>query len=87
MRILVISRSAWRNDNSTGNTLTDFFSEMPDAEIFSLCMREQPPQNNIAKRNFFISEKQMIRKILGKSATVGAETSPESADDGSEKAM
>ncbi len=87
MRILVISRSAWRNDNSTGNTLTDFFSDMPDAEIYSLCMREQPPQNGIAKRNFYVSEKQMLRKILGKPAAVGAENSPESDDDGTEKAM
>lgn len=87
MRILVISRSAWRNDNSTGNTLTDFFAGFPDAEIFSLCMREQAPQNNIAKRNFYISEKQMIRKLLGKKAVVGAENSPESKDDGFEKEM
>ena len=87
MRLLVISRSAWRNDNSTGNTLTDFFSDMPDAEIYSLCMREQPPQNGIAKRNFCISEKQMIRRLLGKTSTVGVENTPESDDDGSEKAM
>lgn len=87
MRILVISRSAWRNDNSTGNTLTDFFSDFPDAEIFSLCMREQPPQNGIAKRHFFISEKQMINRLRGKKTMVGVEYKGENVDNGSEKAM
>lgn len=87
MRILVISRSAWRRDNSTGNTLTDFFRGMEDAEIFSLCMREQPPQNGIATRHYYISEKQMIKRLLGKKVAVGAEHIGESPDDGSEKAM
>lgn len=87
MRILVISRSAWRRDNSTGNTLTDFFCGMGEAEIFSLCMREQPPQNGIAMRHFYISEKQMIKRFLGKKAAVGAEHIGESLDDGLEKAM
>lgn len=87
MRVLVISRSAWRNDNSTGNTLSDFFSDIPDAEIFSLCMREQVPQNNIAKRHFYISEKQLIKRLLGKKIEVGAEHAEERTDDGSEKAV
>ncbi len=87
MRILVISRSAWRNDNSTGNTLTDFFGEISNAEIFSLCMREQSPQNSIAKRHFFISEKQMIKRLLGKNVEVVAEHICESFDDGFEKAL
>lgn len=87
MRILVISRSAWRNDNSTGNTLTDFFSGISDAEIFSLCMREQPPQNDIATRHFYISEKQMIKRLFGKKTVVGAEHTGNSRDDSSEKVM
>lgn len=87
MRVLVISRSAWRNDNNTGNTLTDFFSDMPDIEIFSLCMRAQMPQNDIAKRHLYISEKQMLNRIFGKNAVIVAEHSSEDVDDGSEKAM
>ncbi len=66
MRILVLSRSPWRNDNGTGRTLTDIMSAFPNAEIYSLCMREQAPQNDIAKENFFISEMQMIKKLLKK---------------------
>lgn len=85
MRILAISRAPWRNDNSIGNTFTDLFKELSDAEVYSLCMREQPPQNDIAKRHFYISEKQMVKRLTGKKNAVGQENSPQSADDGSEK--
>lgn len=91
MKVLVISRSAWRNDNSTGNTLSDFFSEFRDADFFNLCMREQPPQNGIAKRHFYISERQMIKRFLGKNIVVGLEHTStgdlDSVGAGSEKAM
>lgn len=66
MRLLVLSRSAWRNDNSTGRTLSDIMSAFPEAEIYGLSMREQVMQNNICKGNFIISEKQMIKHLLGK---------------------
>ncbi len=84
MRILVISRSAWRNDNSAGNTLTDFFSDFPMADFYSLCMRDQAPQNHIAQRNFFISEGQMLKRLFGKGSDVGAENSVESDSDETE---
>ena len=87
MRVLVISRSAWRSDNNTGNTLTDFFMDMPDMEIFSLCMREQLPQNCIARQHLYISEKQMLKKLLGKKATIVAEHTSNQSDDGFERAM
>lgn len=73
MRILVISRSPWRNDNNTGNTLTDFFKDIPETEVFSLCMREQLPQNEVSQRNFYISEKQLIKRLINRKAVVGAE--------------
>lgn len=81
IRILAISRASWRNDNNTGNTFTDFFKDFPDAEVYSLCMREQPPQNDIAKRHFYISERQMIKRLLGQKSSVGAENSSKSMDD------
>lgn len=87
MRILAISRAPWRNDNSIGNTFTDFFKDIDNAEIYSLCMREQPPQNDIAVRHFYISERQMIKRVLGKIGVVGQENSSEAVEDGSEKAM
>ena len=85
MRILVISRSAWRNDNNTGNTLSDFFSDMSDSEIYSLCMREQLPQNNIVRRHFYISEIQILKNLLSSRARIIAEHSIMNENDSSEK--
>ena len=87
MRVLAISRAPWRNDNSIGNTFTALFQDLYSIEFFSLCMREQPPRNDVAKRHFFISEKQMLMRRLGKSNIVGAENSPESMDTTTEKAL
>ncbi len=87
MRVLAVSRAPWRNDNSIGNTFTDFFQEFTDVEFYSLCMREQPPQNEVAKRHFYISEKQMVKRLLGKKTVVGAENSSQSTADGSEKRL
>lgn len=73
MRILVILRSAWRNDNNSGNTMTDFFADMPDCSVYSLCMREQAPDNPVALRNFAISEQQILHNLLHP-ARIGKET-------------
>ena len=86
MRVMVITRAPWRNDNNTGNTLTGFFKDFCDVEFYSLCMREQSPQNSVSKRNFFISERQMLKRLCGKRVSVGAENSSEETDDGIEKA-
>ena len=64
MRLLVITRAPWKNDNGTGNTLTDFFSELEDAEIFSISMRETPEVCPIPQKNFYFSENQFIQKIV-----------------------
>lgn len=74
MRLLVLSRSAWRNDNSTGRTLTDIMSAFPDAEIYCLSMRDQKMQNDICKENFIISEKQIINRFRGKGKVGKRET-------------
>lgn len=64
MRILVILRSAWRSDNNSGNTMTDFFPDIANSSVYSLCMREQKPDNPVALRNFAISEQQIMKNIL-----------------------
>lgn len=67
IRVLVILRGAWRNDNNIGNTMTDIFAEHENFEIYSLCMRDQTPQNDLALQNFAVSEQQLIRNLLHKS--------------------
>lgn len=86
MRVLVILRSAWRNDNNSGNTMTDFFSDMSDCSFYSLCMREQRPDNPVALRNFAISEQQLLHNILHHNR-VGRETDTMQTDSDKTKQM
>ena len=66
MRVLVITRAPWRDDNNTGNTLSNFFNSMDDCEFYNLYLRNQKPLNNIAKKSFSISETQLARNLLRK---------------------
>lgn len=72
MRILVITRASWRNDNNIGNTLSDLFSNV-SADIYSLCFRDETPQNTISKSNFAISEGQLVKHLKNKNYIVGKE--------------
>lgn len=64
MRVLVITRAPWRNDNNTGNTMTNFFSDMKDVEFYNLYFRDQLPKNDIVVKSFAISEGQLIKNLL-----------------------
>ena len=72
MRVLVITRAPWRNDNNTGNTMTNFFSEMKDFEFYNLYFRDQLPKNDIVVKSFAISEGQLVKNLL-KRTSVGKE--------------
>ena len=84
MRVLILTRAPWRNDNNTGNTLTNLFSGMDNLEISNLYLREQLPDNDITIRNFSISEIQLIKNLL-KGELVGREvTTKDEASDATE---
>lgn len=70
MRLLVITRAPWLNDNGIGSTLTDFFSDYPEAEIFGLCLREATYVTPICKMNYYMSEGQIVKALMRK-GTVG----------------
>ena len=72
MRVLVITRAPWRNDNNTGNTMTNFFSNMKDVEFYNLYFRDQLPKNDVVVKSFAISEGQLIKNLL-KRTLVGKE--------------
>lgn len=74
MRLLVITRAAWKNNNNIGNTLSDLFSGL-NAEIFSLCFRDEIPSNSLSKSNFAVSEGQIIKHLKNSESAVGMENS------------
>lgn len=76
-RLLVITRAPWLNDNGIGSTLSDFFADFSEFEIYSLCLREATQVSSLSRKNFYISESQLIRGII-KHEPVGKITSDQS---------
>ena len=61
MRILVLTRNAWDDTNSIGNTVSNFFGDLPDAEFANLYFRSSMPNNRLCKRYFQVTEKNVLR--------------------------
>lgn len=64
MNILVITRSAWDDSNSTGNTMTNFFKNYDTDKIANLYFREARPNNDVCKNYFSISDKDILKSII-----------------------
>lgn len=63
-KILVISKNAWNNSNSFGNTATNFFSNWNDWEFANIYCRTDIPNNDICKKYFRISESDLIKNLF-----------------------
>ena len=61
MRILVLTRNAWDDTNSIGNTVSNFFRDIPGAEFANLYFRSSMPNNRLCKRYFQVTEKHILR--------------------------
>ena len=85
MRILVISRTPWRKDNSFGNTYSNFFSKMEDVEIANIYLGDGWPDkdNKNLVSYYCLSEEKMAKSIIkrGLSKSVGFQFSPDSIPD------
>lgn len=64
MQILIITRNAWDDTNSIGNTVSNFFGGIPDAEFANLYFRAALPNNHLCRRYFQITEKDLLRNWL-----------------------
>lgn len=62
MRILVISRNAWDDTNSIGNTLTNFFKGIDDLEVANIFFRSANPNNNVCCRYYRVTEGDVLKK-------------------------
>ncbi len=77
MRVLVMSISPWRGDNSVGNTLSNIFGGMEEKiEFGNIYLKSGKPDNTVCKRYFQITEKSLLKGIL-KHKTSGAEIKAE----------
>jgi len=64
--ILVITRNAWNDEISTGNTATNIFSNWDRNNIANLFCRAEKPNNNICNLYYRITESDLIRNIIFK---------------------
>lgn len=64
MRILIVSRSPWRLDNSFGNTYSSIFRDMKDIEIANIYLADGTPEfEPNVKAYYKVSEKEMVNSI------------------------
>ncbi len=88
MKILFITSSPMRSDNSIGNTYANLFEALGDkCDFYSLYCRSQLPDNGYIKRYFQITEKQILLSLLNSSNLVGREFTEiaETSDNKTEK--
>lgn len=64
MRILIVSRSPWRLDNSFGNTYSSIFRDMKDIEIANIYLADGTPEFEPNVKTYYkVSEKEMVNRI------------------------
>lgn len=80
MRILIVSNSPWRSDNSFGNSFTNIFEGLFDIEIANIYCKYGKPQTTVASRFFQITEKSLIKNLIKKSPS-GQEVFIETEED------
>ena len=61
MKILVISRNAWDDTNSIGNTLTNFFGNFRDIEFANIYFRSAQPNNGVCRAYYRTSETEVLK--------------------------
>lgn len=65
MKILIISNSEWDDNNSFGNTFSNFFSGM-DLEFANIYCRSGMPNTKLCSRFLRLSDQQIVSYILGR---------------------
>ncbi len=81
MKILILSNTPWRTDNSFGNSFENIFGGMHDVEIANIYCRYGTPNSTIVKKSFQITEKSLISNLKNSSIPSGVETRTDFAID------
>lgn len=64
MKVLVITRSAWDNSNSTGNTMSVFWNKYPKDSIANIYFRDALPYNDVCNLYYSISDFDVIKGLF-----------------------
>lgn len=71
MRVLIISKEAWRDEQNGGNVLSNIFGDF-DAEFAQIYCTEGEPNNIICKKYYQMTDRMMIENVF-KHKKVGKE--------------
>lgn len=63
MRILVLSKEAWRDEQNGGNVLSNLFAGM-DADFAQIYCNEREPNNSVCRRYYQITDREMLNSII-----------------------
>lgn len=64
MKILIISKEAWRDEQNGGNVLSNIFAQFKNAEFAQIYCNEQEPCNAICRNYYQMSDRMMVNNIL-----------------------
>lgn len=71
IKVLIVSRGVWRDDNNSGNTLTNLFANFDSNNIANIYCSPQYPDNKVCKKYFQINDRMLINNIIKPRQTVG----------------
>ena len=66
MKILIVSNSPWRNDNSFGNSFSNIFQGMDDLVIANVYLKYGIPDNNVVSEYYQITEKYLLNNLINR---------------------
>ena len=64
MKILILSKEAWRDEQNGGNVLSNIFSSFKDSEFAQVYCTDAEPNNSICKKYFQFTDKMMVDSFL-----------------------
>lgn len=76
MRILVLSSTAWSNNNSFGNSFNNIFDGIENIEIANIYCKYGNPETALVSRFFQITEKSLLRNLKNRKVPSGQEIYP-----------
>lgn len=71
MKILVLSNTAWADDNSFGSTFSNIFAGIPGLEFANIYCRYGVPRNVLVDRYYQITEKSLLDNLRASSVPSG----------------
>lgn len=67
MKVLVISNTPWDDSNSFGNTFSNLFFGIEDAELYNLCLRNGVFNNSVVSKAVQLTDRSVLKSIYSPS--------------------